>query len=524
MARVHDETEWQFDADDLEAAARIARSLGGGIRAVPGDVRDILDRYYDTPDWRLFGANYALRIRQSGGTYESTLKQRAAAGRGPVTRREISESCDDIDRLVSSAGPIGVRLRDALGTSGRLRELVRVQTRRERFLLVSGTNPGAHLAELAIDDTQILDTTGQVIRRLQRVEIETDDPRAVSDYVRRLRERAHLRPVHGSKFETALEAAGLYPWSRFRVEHTELTADLSSAEFVQRTIRAQTERLQRHESMARIADDPEGVHQVRLAARTMRAILRLFKGALPRDAGRLRRDLGALGRALGPAREIDVELMMLADFVAEAGTDAAERLAPLRRQLHRERAAAQATLVEYLDGDAYQSTMRDLERLVSTQLLGAGTRGAIPIQELAPAVMRRAYRRITRERPPVREDDVTSDALHRLRIRTKEARYVLRAIAPMYGQPVTEAVDSLRELQRLLGTRHDMDIAADRLQRLEWEITRDPSAGVTEVLANFYDRESTSGLSGIRKAYVAATGTTRKRAMRELRRASRRKD
>lgn len=61
---------------------------------------------------------------------------------------------------------------------------------------------------------------------------------------------------------------------------------------------------------------PEGVHQMRVALRRLRAALSLFKDTMPPEARRaLRRQAGTLARALGPARDLDV---LMADTIRAA--------------------------------------------------------------------------------------------------------------------------------------------------------------------------------------------------------------
>ncbi|MGH7895033.1 MAG: CHAD domain-containing protein, partial [Candidatus Binatia bacterium] len=60
----------------------------------------------------------------------------------------------------------------------------------------------------------------------------------------------------------------------------------------------------------------EGVHQLRVATRRLRAALALFESGLPRRASRsAREELAWLGRTTGPVRDLDV----LAGAVAKRG-------------------------------------------------------------------------------------------------------------------------------------------------------------------------------------------------------------
>ena len=72
----------------------------------------------------------------------------------------------------------------------------------------------------------------------------------------------------------------------------------------------------RHEPGARLGEDPEELHQLRVTARRIDATLGLFKRQLPAALVRARKPTKAILRSLGAARDLDVELSELADYCA----------------------------------------------------------------------------------------------------------------------------------------------------------------------------------------------------------------
>ncbi|HYQ85380.1 MAG TPA: CYTH domain-containing protein, partial [Rubrobacter sp.] len=73
----HQEIEWQFDAGDLESVEGWLdqhTSGSSGLVAAPESTLEITDTYYDTDDWRFYRAGYALRVRNSDGEVEATMK------------------------------------------------------------------------------------------------------------------------------------------------------------------------------------------------------------------------------------------------------------------------------------------------------------------------------------------------------------------------------------------------------------------------------------------------------------------
>src|SRR3712207_8958969 len=64
----HQEVEWQFDAGDLDSVENWLneRSSSSGFAILPEEIKDLTDAYYDTEDWRIYRAGYALRVRRDG--------------------------------------------------------------------------------------------------------------------------------------------------------------------------------------------------------------------------------------------------------------------------------------------------------------------------------------------------------------------------------------------------------------------------------------------------------------------------
>jgi triphosphatase len=73
----HQEIEWQFDAGELESVEGWLGqhdSGSSGLLVAPESTVEITDTYYDTDDWRFYRAGYALRVRNTDGEVEATMK------------------------------------------------------------------------------------------------------------------------------------------------------------------------------------------------------------------------------------------------------------------------------------------------------------------------------------------------------------------------------------------------------------------------------------------------------------------
>jgi len=81
----------------------------------------------------------------------------------------------------------------------------------------------------------------------------------------------------------------------------------SDLDHILAAIKAQVDALHTHEAGAPSGRHPEDVHQVRVAVRRLRAILRVSRSLFdPKWVDGLRRELKWLGTALGRVRDLDV--------------------------------------------------------------------------------------------------------------------------------------------------------------------------------------------------------------------------
>jgi inorganic triphosphatase YgiF len=205
------EIEWQYVVRDVDAVARwLAKVVPARWSLTDDAARSQADVYYDTEDWRLWSAGWALRMRTSGTRREASLKSFGHARGGPVRRREITAILRGARPAVLRAGAtaVGRQVRAVTGERP-LRRLFGVRTRRRTFVL---RHDGRAVAEVALDRTRIAARAGRT-RRLERLEIEVTagPPALVARFVATLGRRRHLTVATRSKFEEGLRTARLAP-------------------------------------------------------------------------------------------------------------------------------------------------------------------------------------------------------------------------------------------------------------------------------------------------------------------------
>lgn len=237
----------------------------------------------------------------------------------------------------------------------------------------------------------------------------------------------------------------------------------SPAAHLRAKLDAELRALLARETGTRSDRDPEDLHQMRVAVRRMRSVLRLADG---RDADTVRAELKWLGAALGEVRDYDVLIEHLRAVVGGFDDQDREPAALLVALFEAERAEARRRMSQALGSLRYDSLLTAVAELSRD----AEVRSAPEISRLDPAqTLRKPYDKLTRAAR--RLPDVPSDAeLHALRIRGKRLRYAAEMAAPAAGKKQAKQLGSLvkaaKKLQDVLGDHQDAVVAAARVRTL----------------------------------------------------------
>ena len=250
---------------------------------------------------------------------------------------------------------------------------------------------------------------------------------------------------------------------------TPLTGHLSAAEVVLSYLRDQVAAIARYDPLVR-RDEPDAVHQMRVATRRTRSALQAFGRIIDREAtSPLGEELKWLGAALGQARDTEVIRELLEATLAGippalvAGPVEARIAAHFTAELARAGKAAVAAL----DGRRYRRLRDDLDGLLARPpLTPLSERSA---DEVLAKPVRRAGCRLLRALAAVPEAGDRDAALHEARKAAKRARYAAEAAMPALGSAASRQAAAAKDLQQVLGDHHDSVVARTVLLDLAGE-------------------------------------------------------
>jgi CHAD domain-containing protein len=410
----------------------------------PIEPRVFTSVYHDTTERSLARAGITLRRRTERGRSVWQLKI-------PVNGARL-----ELEEPGGPAGPpepLRTLLR-AHERHGSVAPVAELRTRRHGALV---SRNGAS-AEVTIDEVSVMDAQ-RVQTAFVEIEVELKDgePAVLARIAKEL-ERAGACETDGTP-------------KLFRVLEVQKRRRKSKKPFdaLHALLREQLDAVLAHDPGTRLGTDPESLHDMRVAVRRARALLRTGKKLLATDTQPLELELKWIADLLGEVRDLDVLLDRLREEAARFGP--ADRAAGgrLLRTLDRQRSQARRALVKALDGQRYASL---LDRYESTLAELAPSDTAVTLEKLATrqtARLRRAVKAAGAE--------PTDEQLHDLRKRGKRARYAHELAG------ATKVVRRAKAFQDVLGEHQDAAVAEERLRAVARDAPPDQAVAAGLLIA-----------------------------------------
>ena len=222
--------------------------------------------------------------------------------------------------------------------------------------------------------------------------------------------------------------------------------------------------------------DTEFLHDVRVAVRRTRSLLKLGRPALPAHVQEAwEPQFKWLGDLTTPVRDLDVYQLGLPEMAGWLVAGSAADLEPFQAHLAGRRAADRRILLRALRGARLRRLLDDwageLSALADSARSAEGA--AWSAGALARANLARAHRRVVRGGTSISDCSPPED-LHVLRKRCKELRYALEMFAPVLDDAqVGKAIKDLKSLQDVLGRFQDSEVQRTTLHGFAQEMVAD---------------------------------------------------
>ncbi|HEX2322161.1 MAG TPA: CHAD domain-containing protein [Streptosporangiaceae bacterium] len=464
-----------------------ARAQGDGFleisdsrfRVAPtGQSRTIRRVWLDTFDWRLFRAGLSLEYTTARGARELVLTARdgdliaeqnmdASRPRWPARIEQLPD------------GPLREHVSAVIGVRALL-PVVRatsVQTKRRAF--------NADDKTIAILTTE-LTTLTQPAKAATPPRVTIGPLRGYQAQAGKLADALARLPgvarADQTAFEAALRFAGRRAGDYTSKIDVRLSADMPAA-FAVCTVLTRLFGTAQANVPGTIRDiDTEFLHDLRIAVRRTRSVLKMAGSVLPAALpGRYSQEFKWLGDLTTPTRDLDVYLIGYPAMAGKLIAATEPELRPFHDYLAGQRATAQRQLARGLRSARFAGLARQWQHDLKQVASNPGRRPATG--RFAAERIRRAHQRVLRSGGAI---DASSppQALHDLRKRCKELRYMLEVFASLHDPGEQwRAVNELKALQDCLGEFQDTEVQQTELRAFARKMVAEARAPAETVLA-----------------------------------------
>lgn len=440
------ELKLEIAPDALASVLKSEALRARGVRFRPA--RQLRTAYYDSPDAALKAHGIFLRVRADGRSFVQTVK---TAGEGGLLARRgewewplKGPEPDLALALETGLKPLAKRLR-----RNDLRQVFLSDMTR-RIALVRDADS---VLELALDRGEVrAGRRHEAVCELE-IEIKAGGAEPLFALARALAALPGVGVGHVTKAARGFALAAGKPPRAVKAAPVALDQAMTPQHAAAAIVDACAAQAAANVPAVARRRLPEGVHQLRVALRRLRAALAVFKDVLPGEARRaLRTEAGWLAGLLGPARDLDV---ITADTLKAAAPPPtmADDMRALGRALAAARRTAWTEAVAAAASPRTTALLIDLAQAAWT-LRATPPEEAASLADFAAAQLERRFEAVLAAAGEI--DTLDVEARHELRLALKKLRYAADFFAGLYPRKAAKkGLKVLAALQEALGGFND---------------------------------------------------------------------
>ncbi|SEN06334.1 Inorganic triphosphatase YgiF, contains CYTH and CHAD domains [Nitrosospira multiformis] len=428
--------------------------------------RKLFTTYYDTPDLYLQKHHMALRLRHIGRKWIQSIKGGGEAALGLHQRHEwesmVPTGRPDFSQITD---PSLIRLFDGAELHDQLRVLFTTDFKRSKRILhlVDGSE-----IEFSLDQG-VIRTPADFTREICEIELELKSGRAQSLY-RFALDILHIVPLRLENASKAERGYGLvtgFKPAPVKAVPVRLETEMKLGEAIKAIAWNCLQHLHGNEAGMLQHQDPEYLHQMRVALRRIRTARRVFARAFDATAfASATPDLKWLSRSLGAARDWDVFVSETLSevrnyFHGRPGISALWEECEQMRQNHNDGACEAVGSTRYTEAMLRLGAWLNAETWLpapdpqQSELRKA--RLEWPVKKFADNALSHGQEKLKKYYK--KADGQGTEELHALRIAVKEQRYTAEFFSDLYRRKkVKRYIKSLTVLQETLGAVIDTSV------------------------------------------------------------------
>lgn len=473
--------------------------------------RNLFTAYYDTPDLYLQKHQMALRLRNIGKKWIQSFKGGGDAALGLHQRHEwesmVPAGQPDFTQI---SYPALTRLFGNIDLCAQLRTLFTTDFKRSQRMLrlVDGSE-----IEFSLDQG-VIRTPAASIREICEIELElkSGSVQSLYQFALDILHAVPFRLENTSKAERGYRLVTDLKLAPVKAQPVQLEAEMKLGEAFKAIAWNCLNHLQGNEAGMLQSEDPEYLHQMRVALRRARTARRVFARAFGATAFvPATQELKWLSRYLGAARDWDVfvseTLSEVRDYFQEhAGISALREKCEQMRQNRNDAAHEAVESTRYTEAmlrlGAWLNAETSLPAPDPQQSKSRKTRLEWSVKKFADNALTYGHEKLKKYHK--RASRQGTEGVHALRIAVKEQRYTAEFVSDLYPRKrVKRYIKSLAMLQETLGAVIDAAVT----ERLLNEV------GVAEVRG---ERSGTCEAKGIVLGWTARRGMAKRSELDEV--------
>jgi inorganic triphosphatase YgiF len=461
--------------------------------------------YFDTDKHNLREKGLMLRVRRVGDRYVQTIK---ASENGGAFERDEWEA-DISGEMPDLALAKGTALEPLLKKKLRKQLQPLFETRVQRTLYPIAENEQAIAMTL---DRGRIDSGNRSIPLCEiELELKRGNARDLFEIARAITQTVPATLGMKSKSERGYELLDKKHDAPAKAGRVQLASDTSARDAFRAIGRACLKQVVSN-APALMKGDPEGVHQMRVGLRRLRAAMSLFSDLLgDQQTASIKVELKWLTDELGPARELEV---LVKQVVAPTKKEKARwpGLSSFSQELTQKRELALERAQNAVQSSRFRALLLDTAAWLEAGQWRAPDalardRGALAIPVFAAAELKRRFRKIEKKGKHI--DRLDPRSRHKLRIQVKKVRYAAQFFESLFpgkraGKRRTRFLAALEGLQDALGDLNDIAVHEQRMEALglhERRASRN-QAFAAGLLTGHEDARADAAMAAAKKAYA----------------------
>jgi inorganic triphosphatase YgiF len=423
---------------------------------------NVVSVYFDTDGHKLRRKGISLRVRRIGRRLVQTVKQENGTSALLFNRneweRDIRNRQPELDTLDDTAlGPLLTKK-----VRRGLKPIFETRVRRKVLAIQNGESE----VELAIDKGRV--EAGRKSLPLCELELELKHgrPADLFSLAKTLAEEVPLQLAIKSKADRGYELVANEKPKALKACPVDFASDADVQSAFRTIARGCLHQLVANQPVM-LGGDPEGLHQMRVALRRLRAAISLFSGVLAQpQTNNLKDELKWITGELGPARELEVFLKRVVKPVSAHRSPKGE-MAVISRELRQKRRAVNERARLAVESPRFRRLVLDIAAWIEAGDWASDPDDLVqvlrerPIAELAADQLRRRWKAILKKGKHL--DELDPPHRHKLRIRAKKLRYAAEFFASAFPRRKSTRrfenfVERLAKLQDALGDLNDIAV------------------------------------------------------------------